>query len=686
MSRRSAAWLVAVGAAWIGAAVAQQPDASTTASYDASFFAVYRPITLQDMLDRIPGVSLAFRQTEERRGLRSNSDQVLINGKQISAKDNNSQTVLRRISASQVERIEVIRGSVAELESTAGRVINIVLKTEGHHTWSYFLGGVGYRDGNIRPLGTVGYAYDSVDRNANVATFSDVSYRPWERAEVSRTPAGTAIAGTVDDEQALNQYYRLTGNFDFRLGGERELQLNGLVQHRDIDRELRRVQGVPGTGGVQVFADTLELDYRDRESAEIGVDYEVPFAAGRFTTVALFNIETEDKDREVRDVSVPGQPRIALEDREDLRSETILRGTYERPLAPGQGLRLGVEGAFNVQDTVLDLFRFVDGVPVRVPIFNSDTRIEETRAEIFAAHRWEPTAAWQVESGVTVEVSQLDQAGSDVNASRSLQYLKPTAEAFYKPTPQDKLWGSVRRDVSQLDFLEFIATLRTDERVLDQGNPELLPERSWDLEAGWEHKLADEAGFLSARAFDRHISDVSEKIAFNAFLSQPGNIGSGREYGAELEASLKLEQLGLWAGTLTSTYLGRSTRVTDPFNGQERRLAGKPGYEASVIYKHEIKPLSTLLTFIFVKNGASYDYDLDRAESLEDELSISVFADYTWLRQFSIHAEVGNITDRVQTRKRSVYLLNAFDGRIGRFDERRATWGRYWLLSFKGQL
>ncbi|MDX2142923.1 MAG: TonB-dependent receptor plug domain-containing protein [Rhodospirillaceae bacterium] len=216
---------------------ASGPDANAAvAVYEPAFFAQYRPITLQDMLDRIPGVSLAFRATEERRGLRTNSDQILINGKQISAKDNNSATVLRRISASQVERIEVIRGAVAELEITSGRVINIVLKTEGKATPSYFLGFVGYRDGTIRPLGTVGYAYDSVDMNANVAMFSDVSYRPWQRLEINRTPAQAAFADATDTEQALNQYYRATGNFDWRLAGDRELQLNVLAQHRDIDR------------------------------------------------------------------------------------------------------------------------------------------------------------------------------------------------------------------------------------------------------------------------------------------------------------------------------------------------------------------------------------------------------------------------------------------------------------------
>ncbi|MDX2142922.1 MAG: TonB-dependent receptor [Rhodospirillaceae bacterium] len=401
--------------------------------------------------------------------------------------------------------------------------------------------------------------------------------------------------------------------------------------------------------------------------------------------MALFNIEGEKKDREVLALRAPGQPRIALEDRDDLKTETILRGTFDWELAQGQTAKAGVEGAFNTQDTELNLFTVAGGVSTRVPIFNNDTTVKEYRSEIFATHRWDPNTTWQVESGLTVELSQLKQNGNDLNSSRSLQYVKPTVDVFYKPTASDKLWVSAKRDVSQLDFLEFIATVRAEDRTLDQGNPQLLPEKSWDLETGVEHKLADNGGFLSLRGFYRDVSDVKDKIAFRGILSQPGNIGSGREYGAEAEASLKLKALGLWDGSLTTTYLRRATRVTDPFSGRARRFGLKPAYEFSFNYKHEVKPLDTQLTFIVTKNGPSYIYDLDRVETNEDEINFSIFADTTLYREFSLHYELGNVTNRVAKRNRTVYAVNAIDGRIGRFDSRKATWGRYWLLSAKGQ-
>ena len=672
------------------ATLAQEPapDAKDqpVASYDAAYFEQYRPITLLDMLDRIPGVSLAFRQTEERRGLRSNTDQIMINGKQISAKDNSSITVLRRISASQVERIEVIRGAVAELEMTSGRVVNIVLKTEGRSTWSYFVGSPLYRNGTLRPTGTTSYAYDSVFMNANVSLASDLAYRPWKRFELSTRPTGGSLGDTTDSEISLNQFYRVSGNFDFRLDGDRELQLNALAQHRDINRERRQLGRSLLTTTPSVVSEILESDVRNRESGEVSADYKFPLGAvGTFTTVALFNIETEEKDREVFDLLRAGQPRTALEDREDLKTESILRGTYDWPLTDAQTGKAGIETVLNTQDTELNLFSIVGGAPVRIPIFNSDSTIKEYRAEIFADHRWTPSAAWEIGTGLTLELSDLNQRGVDVDSSRSLQYVKPTFEAFYKPTSSDRAWLTVRRDVSQLDFLEFIASIQAEDRRLQAGNPRLSPEKSWDFETGWEHKLADAGGFLSARGYYRDVSDVRGKVSFNATVSQPGNIGAGREYGGELEASLKLSALGLWDGTLTSTYLRRSTRVTDPFNGRPRRFSLKAPYEFSANYRHELKAVSTQVAFIFAKQGKTTDYELDRTERAGDTLNFSIFTDTTLYKAFSVHLEFGNLLNRKSLRDRTIYQVNAIDGRIARFDSRSATWGRYFLAAAKGQ-
>jgi outer membrane receptor for ferrienterochelin and colicins len=673
--------------------VAQEPSQDTPQDltetedrivYDAAYFAPFSPITLQDMLDRIPGVNVVFEPVEERRGLRSNQDLILINGKQITAKDNDSSAALRRIAAAQVVRIELIRGNVAELEATSNRVLNVILTDEAQSTFSYFVGGVGYRDGTWRPAGNINYAFDSPDYNYTVSLNTDLSRRPWQRFETTTDVTGTPTRTVQDTAQRLNQFYRLSGSLDYRFENGRALQINALAQHRDINREERQLTTDPQAGGA-VQSDLLELDRRDRNTAELSVDYEIPLgAANKFTAVAFFNIEQEDKARDVFDIFDPDEPKFAFETRDDLKTETVLRGTYDWTLNAKHSLEGGVEAAYNTQDTEFDLFRRIGGDFVEIHIFNSDSRVEEIRGEPFLNHRWRPSPKWEVETGLTAEISELKQSGPDVNTSRSLQYVKPSVNAFYTLGPRDKLWVSAVRDVTQLNFLEFIATIQEEERELEAGNPDLLPEKSWDLEAGIEHRLSDGGGLLSLSGFYRDISDVSETISFDGLISQPGNIGSGKEYGVEGEVSLNFSAFGWFNGVVTSSYLRRHSEVTDPFSGNKRRLAARPNYELRISYKQDFSFMPASLSWFFIKRGRQFDFDLDETASFVEQPTADVTFEYRFTDKASLSVIAGNVFNRRTTTDRTGFLVGAIDGRIGRYERETQTWGRYWVVALKG--
>ena len=87
--------------------------------YNAEFFEPYRPSHAKDMLERIPGATAALNnrydisgEESNRRGLRSQTTQILINSKRITTKGNSLQEYFERIPSSQVKRIEVIAGNV----------------------------------------------------------------------------------------------------------------------------------------------------------------------------------------------------------------------------------------------------------------------------------------------------------------------------------------------------------------------------------------------------------------------------------------------------------------------------------------------------------------------------------------------------------------------------------------------
>ena len=103
-------------------------DANSTVIYSADFFAQYSPVTAKDMLDRIPGVSLRHGGGGGGdRGLGTGGN-LLINGERIAGKDNSASDQLERITAAEVERIEIIRDTTGALNVRgASEVINVIL-------------------------------------------------------------------------------------------------------------------------------------------------------------------------------------------------------------------------------------------------------------------------------------------------------------------------------------------------------------------------------------------------------------------------------------------------------------------------------------------------------------------------------------------------------------------------------
>jgi len=107
-------------------AVAQdQPvtDEDSTVRYPVSFFAQYSPFSVNDMLDRIPGINVArggggggnggpgSSSGSNRRGLGLGGAQIMINGSGITGQSNEGQGQLSRMPLSKVQKIEITSGS-----------------------------------------------------------------------------------------------------------------------------------------------------------------------------------------------------------------------------------------------------------------------------------------------------------------------------------------------------------------------------------------------------------------------------------------------------------------------------------------------------------------------------------------------------------------------------------------------
>ena len=656
----------------------------TTTIYPASYFTQYNPISLNDMLQRIPGVSISQSVAEEeRRGLRGNEDAIMINGQQVTGKDAGGSTALVNIAASQVERIEIIRGSSSEVQATSQRIINVILLEDGGDTFTITMALPVYLgDNSVRPTVNATYGVNLPNRNWSLAFNSMPRYRPWERTKDTFDLSGNPILNSIETEQADFVSLNGSGRYEQSFPGGSRIQLNGLVQWANGDRERREVLRDPVLSAeISLFSDILEDEDRDTYTAEVSADYSFPLGPrSTFTALGIYNWEEENKQRGVFDILPLDEPQLVGEDRVQTRTETIVRGTFDRTFTPTLGFQLGVEGTLNKQETNFDLATRVDDVLVPVSLFNSDGTVKEYRAEGFSNLRWRPWNTFETEFGVAVEASQIKQNSIDISSSRSLTFVKPSFSAYWDVTPRDKLFFTFVRDVAQLDFGQFVANITTTEQELEAGNPDLKPVRSWDYELGLEHRLADGRGVISGTLFYRDVQDVRGRLRASpdSLVSFISNIGSGEEYGIDTEVSLDFSRIGWWDGVLTANYLRRHTSVTDPFDNVSRRFGFTTNWESSAEYRHELDTfIDGHIGFNYSQTGARFINDVDKRDRLKTQGSLTVTIEHRLNDTFRINISSNNVLDQKETRNRQFFAFVPGGGRevtATRFQ--RADWGR----------
>ena len=139
-------------------------SAAGVTTYPASFFASARSNTAFDMIDRLPG--FVFDPGESVRGFAGAAGNVLINGRRPSTKADSLDEILRRIPASSVALIELIRGGAPGIDMQGRSVLADIILRTGARTERTVLAAVNaYGDGRIAPTVQIDVERQSGERS-----------------------------------------------------------------------------------------------------------------------------------------------------------------------------------------------------------------------------------------------------------------------------------------------------------------------------------------------------------------------------------------------------------------------------------------------------------------------------------------------------------------------------------------
>lgn len=659
----------------------------STIVYPASYFAEFLPVSVNDMLNRIPGINLAMGRgrggsggggSRGQRGLGSGEGEVLINGQRITGKNSGSRDQLDRISADQVDYIEIIRGTSEDIEIRGGaQVVNIVLlDVLSTSSTTVEVRSDRSQDGTIDTGGQLSYSGQSGDLNYLLHLEASPRYDASTSTELSYDPDYNLQEIRYEDSVRDELEYQVSANLGYRFD-DQVLQLNGLYETRGNSPSYR------DRGIHDLVNDRIHKQREDstskRYSWEVGGDYERDFAgSGTYRFLFIVNDRDFQFTRNRSDVIDENKtPNLYLQNRGRDR-ERIARTSYTFDVADAQGLEVGVEGAQTIRDSGLRMGLNVPGerspaygnlVPVSVD--NSESTVEEIRYEGFAVHNWQLNPRMSLESSLLMETSNIEQSG-DVLNSRDFEFIKPKVDYRFDITPSLQLRARVEKDVQQLSFSDFSASAdyNDDDQHTQAGNPEIRQEQSWRYELNLEMRLPDNLGVVNSQFWYRNLEDVIERVDVSHgpddLHSARGNIGDGKRYGLNLDVSARLAMLGLPNALLTTGIRLQDSEIIDPFLGQKRRQPGASRWSTNVGFRNDMieQSLTYGMFYAHSSNGGSGRTEIDIIDIEEriEQPFLTAFVEKKAFDNFTFRLESRNITESEYCRRRTRFFGATVDG------------------------
>lgn len=204
-------------------------------SYDYRYFQRFEPLTVGDMLKRIPGLSFSSDVLEydyvQLRGIGAQYTQILINGRRLPGGAGNRSIQVDRIPAEMVERIELIRSPTAAMgsEGVAG-TLNIILKKGATYAGgSWRLGAQHFENGKIRGSGFASIGGTHENMSFSLALDVQQRYNPKRKEEFHYTPARELAFNEFETDTRDGTDASLSGGINVYLDDGGQWSLNAPI-------------------------------------------------------------------------------------------------------------------------------------------------------------------------------------------------------------------------------------------------------------------------------------------------------------------------------------------------------------------------------------------------------------------------------------------------------------------------
>ncbi len=606
--------------------------ASGVTSYPASFFAPFQPNTATDMIDNLPG--FVFDDGDSVRGFAGAAGNVLIDGQRPTSKSDDLHSVLRRIPASQVERIDVIRGAAPGVDMQGKTVMaNLIRKKDTGVTGVIAVANVWLpKDGRqlpaVRLEGQDRHGDTSLEGSLLAASFDDdgAGHGP----EVATAPDGTRMDKTEDKTRAGGVQITATGAYSTpAFGGT--IRVNGQLMgqtyiYDEVDQNVASLSIQPNQ----------EHDRQNQEQSEFGLTYDRSFGA-KLATETLFIQQLQGEDY-LTLYSATNDVERFREGHEN--GESILRSTATYTASKALTFEAGGEVDYNWLNSRTTYV--INAVPQDLPA--ADVQVSELRGELFGKATWIINPQFTVEAGMRVEGSNIASSG-DVVLSKTLVYPKPRLVLTWSPESTDQFRFRVEEEVSQLDFNNFVAAAALNTGQVYVGNPNLVPQQALVLEAAYERRFW-KSGDINLTYRHSQLTDVIDRapvVSPSGDYDNPANIGSGTKDEFIGAFTVPVDRFGVPGALIKGALTWRTSSVTDPTTGKDRPISGLRPFEGQVEFDQDLPKWRLKWGAIYNVGWRQPYYRFSEVEVDQLRPLGQLFAEYTVRPGLTLRGEIDNI-------------------------------------------
>ena len=511
-----------------------------TLSYGLDYFQRFEPLTVGDMLKRVPSVGFVSDVLEfdgaRLRGLDPAYTQILVNGKKVPGAGGDRSFYVDRIPAELVERIEIIRSPSANRSGDAvAGALNIVLRDAYEFDGGYVrAGALHFDDGEVKPVfGAVGSGDLGGGRVLGGVNVQGRHNPKSKRSDRFESPAGEFV--DREEQSDVRDGTDTSGNLSYRREiGTGQLSLDGFYVRTDrTETEHSREYNDPASRArerlLSINDQEVEIEQRN---ASLNAGYAFDMAGGRSQIdlgYARFDDRRFDTEQESGYDDEDSPPSFdglegtrLLGDTRD--REFSLKLAHRRALGAAR-LEFGVDGLDKRRSTSLRTSEVEaeeegEALPGYDDFSRQASRIGERRIDPYlmvSGQRgridWETGLRYETTRARIRAIAGQDDEAPDRDRDRDYGLLLPSAHLRFKLGERDRLSASIARSVRRPSFDQLLP-LTLEEEYGDNdflGNPALRPETAWGLDLGYEHRLG-QRGVLGLNLFYREVRDLIEIV------------------------------------------------------------------------------------------------------------------------------------------------------------------------------